>query len=160
MKSDAPRGFLYLACMLLGGYSLLAQVLLAREFLVVFFGNELCLGIILCSWLAGIAVGAQVSGRAFRFEGAASLAVVFLSLALALLAPVSLMGARAARIMLATPASQLIPFGKLWLGTLAVITPLSFVSGATFPLLCAALARSYPWLAWARPRRAGRLRTR
>ncbi len=135
------RQFFYIACLLLGGHSLLAQVLLVREFLVVFFGNELCLGIILSSWLIGIALGSQVAARLLRSEKRSDAGVATLALAMTLFLPAALIAARSVRLLLGTPAGQLIPFGKLWLGTLALVTPVSILSGANFPLLCAALAR-------------------
>lgn len=41
---------------LFGTYALFAQVLLLREFLVIFYGNEICLGLIFCGRLFWIAL--------------------------------------------------------------------------------------------------------
>ena len=51
---------------LLGAYSITAQVYFIRELLVVFFGNELCLGIIFTGWFAGIGLGATIGGRSSK----------------------------------------------------------------------------------------------
>jgi len=155
------RRFLYPACLLLGGYSLLAQVLLVREFLVVFFGNELALGVILSSWLVGIAIGSQLAPRIIRSDAPdaaktsaaksgrkAEAGVVVLALLMPFLLRAALYATRSARLIFATPAGQLMPFGDLWLAALCMVTPVSIASGATFPLLCAALARKAREAGW------------
>ena len=52
-----------LAFTLLGCYAIVVQVLFIREFMVVFFGSELCLGIIFASWLVGISLGAGAGAK-------------------------------------------------------------------------------------------------
>jgi len=53
----------FVAFFLLGAYSIATQVLLIREFLVIFFGNELCMGIIFAAWLLSIFLGAILACR-------------------------------------------------------------------------------------------------
>ena len=48
-----------MACV--GGYALLSQVLLLREFLVVFFGNELTIGVMFSAWLVLIGAGSLLA---------------------------------------------------------------------------------------------------
>jgi len=55
--------FILFSMLFIGCYATIAQVLLIREFLVVFFGNELCIGIILGTWFFGVAFGAVFGGR-------------------------------------------------------------------------------------------------
>jgi len=148
IRTGKSRRFLYLACLLLGGYSLLAQVLLVREFLVVFFGNELCLGVILSSWLIGIAIGSQVAPRIIRSEKRAQAGVVVLALLMPFMLRAALLATRSARLIFETPTGQLMPFGSLWLAALCMVTPVSLISGATFPLLCAALAKRAREAGW------------
>ena len=61
------------ALLALGFTTTVAQVLLVRELVAVFYGNELVLGLILAAWLAWGALGAGLSGRLFscsqRSEG-------------------------------------------------------------------------------------------
>ena len=49
-----------LAVLMLGILSQISQVLLLREFLVVFHGNELSIGLILAAWLLWIGVGSRL----------------------------------------------------------------------------------------------------
>jgi spermidine synthase len=53
-----------LAILVVGASGLIAQVLLLRELLVSFYGNELTVGIILANWLILEAIGALILGRA------------------------------------------------------------------------------------------------
>jgi len=52
-----------LACVVLGLTSMVAQIVFIREMLVVFGGNELCLGVLLCVWLFWVGVGSFVGNR-------------------------------------------------------------------------------------------------
>ena len=52
-----------LSIFLLGLGGIIAQVILLRELLVVFYGNELCVGIILANWLILEAIGSFFGGR-------------------------------------------------------------------------------------------------
>ena len=52
-----------LAAILLGFTALSSQVVFIREFIAVFFGNELSLAFILGSWLIGGAVGSGIFGK-------------------------------------------------------------------------------------------------
>ncbi|HEX9916557.1 MAG TPA: hypothetical protein VGB16_02370 [candidate division Zixibacteria bacterium] len=52
-----------LACLLLGFTSMVAQIVFIREMLVVFGGNELCLGVLLFVWLLWVGVGSFVGNR-------------------------------------------------------------------------------------------------
>ena len=64
----SPRARLALATFTLGAYAQVAQALLVRETLLVFYGNEVSLGAFYGGWLLWVAVGAAaavaVRGRA------------------------------------------------------------------------------------------------
>lgn len=54
---------LNLSAFTLGLTSIIGQIIIIRELIVVFYGNELCLGTILSSWLFWVAFGSFVLGR-------------------------------------------------------------------------------------------------
>ena len=56
---------IFIAILAMGFSGLVAEILLLRELLIVFSGNELCIGIILANWLILEAFGS------FFFSGAA-----------------------------------------------------------------------------------------
>ncbi|MDH5174636.1 MAG: hypothetical protein OEW43_05190, partial [Elusimicrobiota bacterium] len=57
------KKYLILGLILIGFTSLAAQIVLMRELMVVFYGNELSLGITLAGWLFWVAVGSWGIGR-------------------------------------------------------------------------------------------------
>ena len=54
---------LYLSAFVLGLTSMVGQIIIIRELIVVSYGNELSLGIILASWLFWVSIGSLVFGR-------------------------------------------------------------------------------------------------
>jgi spermidine synthase len=75
---------LALAVFALGGTAMVTQVVLLREFLSTFYGNELVLGVILASWMALTGVGAFL-GRHSTRVARTTRSVMFLLILLALL---------------------------------------------------------------------------
>jgi spermidine synthase len=124
----------------LGVFATLAQVVLMREILVAFFGNELTIGIILASWLVGISLGAfvarflmkPISGMIQKQWLLACLLVVA-----AIAFPAQVYFARIARILLHVPAGEYAPFTAIVISSFLVCLPSSFTIGLFFPFACA-----------------------
>ncbi len=128
--------FIVISMIFVGCYATIAQVLIIREFLVVFFGSELCIGIILGTWLFGVASGAAIGGRvAGKFENHLSAFIIVLMLMCAML-PLELVLIRVLRIILNVPAGQYIPILSLLFSSLCIIMPFSFTIGLIFPIGC------------------------
>ncbi len=128
--------FILFSMVFVGCYATIAQVLIIREFLVVFFGSELCIGIILGTWLFGVASGAATGGRiAGRFKNHLSAFIIMLVLMCAIL-PLEIVSIRVLRIILNVPAGQYIPMLSLLFSALCIITPFSFAIGFIFPIGC------------------------
>ncbi len=134
----------YVALLVLGAFSQVAQALLGRELLVVFHGNEISLGAFYGAWLFWIAVGAfSVAWLRARGRIAEPLSLFRLFL---LLMPVLLAaeveGARNLRVIMDVPSVELVPLGRLLLATVAITLPVSLAVGFAFPLGCEVLARA------------------
>ena len=128
--------FILFSVFFMGCYATVAQVLLIREFLVVFFGNELCLGIILGVWLMGISFGAAFGGRIVnKFEKHLSVFILVLIL-MSLILPLDLILIRILRHILNVPTGQYIPILSLLFSSIFVIVPFSFTIGLCFPIAC------------------------
>jgi len=118
----------------LGFTSIIAQVVLIREFVAVFYGNELSLGLILATWLFWVAVGSWVTGRfAERLKLAARGYVVSLGL-VALLLPSALFLIRALRIILDITPGLMIGFGSMSWSIVVILAPLCLILGFQFTL--------------------------
>jgi len=57
------RTVLHAVLALIGFTAMIAQIVLMRELMVVFYGNEISLGLMLANWLLWTAVGSSVLGR-------------------------------------------------------------------------------------------------
>jgi len=134
MNTRRRQTLTLLAYFVLGGVSIIVQALLVREFLVVFYGNELCIGLILGLWLFWIAVGAQLGAwlvPKIRPVGLVFFLAVLLGCASVLM---QVYLTRLARHWLHAPPAQLLAFGPMLLFAALVLAPFSAMIGFTFPL--------------------------
>jgi spermidine synthase len=127
----------------LGVTCALAQVVLLRELLVGFRGNELSLGISLAAWLLWVAVGSAVGGRALRrttIDEPPGPAVVA-AFALLLLGALPIAGiwfARDLRELLHIGWGEFIPMSRLIYAAALLVAPVGFAAGIAFPVICRA----------------------
>ncbi len=124
------------AVFLLGFCAVVAQVTFFREFLVVFLGNELCAGVVFCSWFLGVGLGAAASARPARNAASGEGHFILLGAVLASIAPALLVLTRLARGILGVPPGAYIPFATLLAASAALIVPFSFLVGFVFPFAC------------------------
>ena len=120
---------------LLGAAAALFQVIALREFMAVFSGNELDLGITLAVWL--LAVGSGSAFASSRGNGRA-LGIVVLLTGLAAQPLLSLVPFIRAAIGL--EQGEIVPLATTIAATLAVLAPLCILIGMQFPLAVRALA--------------------
>jgi spermidine synthase len=123
-----------------GFIATVAQIIILRELLVLFYGNELSAGLIFAGWLLWSGVGSGVAAKwASKISAHTSLLRTML-VCLAALLPLSVLFIRATRIIWALPAGELPSIGKMLLISVAVTGILCPVSGALFGI-CWALQR-------------------
>jgi len=123
----------------LGFTSTVAQVLLVRELVAVFYGNELVLGLILAAWLAWGALGAGLAGR---FVSCSQKILAGGLVALGLLPALQMLLVRAARGLLRVPPGALVEFGPMAGVILLSVAPVCLLAGALFPPLARRLAET------------------
>ncbi len=124
---------------LIGAFSLAAQAILFREYLVVHHGNELAVGLFYASWFAWIALGAAavlarrswLNALADRFAGLLALYPVALLVQILLI--------RSLRQLAGVPPAEPFPPGSLALWTALSNAPVSLTTGLLFPAGCAAV---------------------
>jgi spermidine synthase len=114
---------------LIGFTAAIAQIVLMRELMVVFCGNEISLGLMLGSWLFWTAVGSGIAGR-FAREPPRLMAGLEALVALAL--PATILAVRASRAALATVPGESLGPGPMLLGSLATLSLFCMLSGALF----------------------------
>lgn len=133
MQNRTFHIFLFLCIAAIGGYATIAQVILIREFLNVFYGNELCLGIVFGAWFLGIATGAFAGAKAEHAFQHAFTAFIITLFALCLVLPVQVFFIRGVRGFLSVGIGEYISLIPLLLISFGFILPLSFVIGFLFP---------------------------
>jgi len=125
-----------LAFTLLGCYAVVVQVLFIREFMVVFMGSELCLGIIFSSWFLGIALGAGAGAKIIkRFKEILPLFILF-QVVICIVPFLQIFFVRNIRAILHIPPGEYISLGQLLVSTFLLILPFSFMIGVIFPYAC------------------------
>ena len=117
----------------IGCYATIAQVMLIREFLNIFYGNELCLGIVFGAWFLGIATGAFAGAKIEHvFEHAATVFVITL-MVMCFVLPLQIVFVRGVRGLLSVGVGEYISILPLLLTSIGLILPFSFVIGFIFP---------------------------
>jgi spermidine synthase len=123
---------------LIGFTSTVAQIVLLRELMVVSYGNEISLGVMLASWLLWTALGSSLIGRFAARVSHPATQMAALQILLALLLPATVFSARASRgVFHAFPGEVLgpVPIFVTCLITLSFFCTVSgwaFVAGGRF----------------------------
>ncbi|MCF6147590.1 MAG: fused MFS/spermidine synthase [Candidatus Kuenenia sp.] len=133
MQNRKSSFVLFLCIASIGCYATIAQVLLIREFLNIFYGNELCLGIVFGAWFLGIASGA-FAGIKFEcfFKQSMTVFIVFL-FSMCLVLPVQIVTIRGVRHILNIGTGEYISLLPLLSITVSMVLPFSFIIGIVFP---------------------------
>ena len=122
---------------LVKGFSgLVAQILLLRELLIVFSGNELSIGIILANWLILGALGSYLAGRrADRSElTLEAFAVITVLFSLSLLVAIYL--SRILKVAMGISIGESIGFLPMLFSSLLILSAVSILQGALFTYSC------------------------
>lgn len=112
----------------------IGQILVIRELLVIFYGNELSTGIILACWLLCTAAGSGITGRICRKRplGFGSLLASFAVFCAAL--PATVVWVRASRALWSIPPGELLSPGMMLVIAFCATAPFCFLSGSLFAL--------------------------
>ncbi len=133
---EAPPIPLKAAIAVMGAGGIMAEVLLLRELLVSFFGNELTIGVILGNWLILEAAGAFFLGRTAERPTRRLEVYVLLQLIFALSLPLALLLTRIFKyLILATPGEGL-GFLPVFYLSFFILLPVSLSHGALFSYSC------------------------
>ena len=141
------------AFILMGLGALLGQIILLRELLVVFSGNELSTGVMLAAWLLWTAMGSALLGVFSDRITEKPLFFASVQLVLAFILPASFLLARYLRPLLGIPAGEIASLPQMVIGIFVLLIPFCLFSGFLFALGCSLLgeirgkeARSVGWV--------------
>ena len=133
MQDRKSHIFLFLCIAAIGCYATIAQVMLIREFLNVFYGNELCLGIVFGAWFLGIATGAFAGAKIEHVFKHAFTVFVITMMVMCFVLPVQIVSVRGVRGLLSVGVGEYISLFPLLLTSFGLILPFSFIIGFIFP---------------------------
>jgi len=136
---ERPTSAIRTALGLVGFSAVIGQIVLMRELIVVFNGNEISLGIMLATWLLWTAVGSSLANRLGFGQGHAQRAVAALECVLGLSLPPTISVLRASKTLFQTVPGELIGPVPMLLTSLACLSVFCVLSGGLF----VAAARMY-----------------
>ena len=115
----------FLFIFITGFSGIVAQLLFLREMLVIYYGNEFTLGIILANWLISEALGSFYLGRKIKNY---NLLIIFFIFSLFF----SFIILRNIKNILKLPFGQVIPLHLVFLSSFFILMPISISHGALF----------------------------
>ncbi|MEW5807804.1 MAG: fused MFS/spermidine synthase [Acidobacteriota bacterium] len=119
----------------IGFFAIILQVSFLREILVVFYGNELCIGLIFAIWLTGIFLGAFIASYGSGSPNNLTFLAAIILAAFFLLAPLQVSFIRLSRVFSGTPPGEYVSFFKIVLTSFLLVSPTSLMVGALFPVV-------------------------
>jgi spermidine synthase len=123
-----------LALAAVGFTSIIAQVVLMRELVATFYGNELLLGLVLATWLAWVAIGSWGGGRLAELRRATMGTFAAGLVLAAALFPVQIALVRGARNLLRVTPGAFVEFGPMVGAVIFILAPLCLLLGLLFAL--------------------------
>ena len=132
--NDFPApSFFKVAAFLLGTTSIMAQVILLREFLSVFSGNELMIGLVMANWMILTALGAWLGRFPLRFRSSFSVvATGFLLLSVLPFTTAFLINFLKNIVF---PVGALIGVFQIFFSSLILLTPFCLIGGFLFTFI-------------------------
>ena len=127
---------LVFAILVMGFSGIVVQILLLREFLVVFSGNELAIGIILANWLILEAFGSLFVGKRVEHLKEKLERFVGLQLLFSLCLPLAVYSTRILKDFIGVIPGEGLGMIPILYSSFLIFAPLSITHGALFAFGC------------------------
>lgn len=125
-----------LCVMLLGFTAMASQIILTREFLIAFYGNEFSVGIVLMNWLIGGAIGSMLLAKFLpRIKNKISAFALCQAILSSMLVFI-ILAIRSIKIFLKIPLGSIVPISTMVWVTFLILVPLCSIFGFMFALSC------------------------
>jgi spermidine synthase len=125
----------------LGLSGMIAQVVLLRELMVTFFGNELSIGIIIADWLILEAAGSLLLGRFLTRIARPCLTFIVIQLVFSMSFPFAILFARIVRNVMALTPGEGLGLLQMVYSTFLILLPVSVSHGSLFIISCQLASR-------------------
>ncbi len=120
----------------LGFMATICQVVLLREMVTVFYGNEIAYAVMLGSWLFWTGLGSLGASRLLKGSRDPLSTFTFLQLGIFFMAPVVLILIRCIKPLMNIPVGQIIGIIPMSAMAFILLAPLTLLFGAAFPFIC------------------------
>ena len=120
----------------MGFSGLVAEILLLREFLIVFSGNEFSIGIILANWLILEAFGSFFLGRKVEKYRNKLETFTFITLLFSISSLIAIFLIRILKRMIGISIGESIGFLPMFYSSFLILLPVCVLHGALFPISC------------------------
>jgi len=117
---------------LIGFTSVIMQVLSLREFLVIFYGNEISMGIVLANWLFWTATGSFFFGRFTRHYPKPYFIMAVLQISLAIIVPFTILLIRYSKALFQPLPGEIMGILPMVIDSFLVLAPFCILSGGLF----------------------------
>jgi len=126
---------------ILGLTSMIGQIIIIRELIVVFYGNELSLGVILASWLFWVAFGSLILGRLVDFIPSKEKFLSYIQLAISIIVPLNIFFIRFIKSILKIQAGQIIGLTQMLSVSFVSLSIVCILLGLSFILIAKIAAK-------------------
>lgn len=137
LRRSSPAAAAHWAAAILGFTSIVAQVVLTRELLDLFLGNELSIALVLSAWLVCVALGGAAGTLLRAARQTAAGAIPWVQLAIAVILPAAVLVARIVSFG-GTASGQAPGVSAILAVSLLVLAPVCVLIGVQFVFLCRA----------------------
>jgi spermidine synthase len=129
--------------LLIGMSGMTAQIVLLRELLISFLGNELTLGVILANWLILVAIGSSLIGKSVERVGNKLEIFVILQMVLSVAFPLTILLCRVFKNFLLTTPGEALGFASIFYSSFLILSPVALPCGFLFTYGCKLYAHDY-----------------
>ncbi len=132
----AYRKSVTFSMILMGATAMVSQIVFMREFLVVFYGNEISIGVIFASWLIWGAFGSSILGRFSDRARSKTLLFSLCQLSLAFILPLTFLAIRLSKTLMGISPGEIIGYYPMMLATFVILCLSCSIMGFMFSLGC------------------------
>lgn len=126
----------FLSVMVMGLSGIVAQVVLLRELLVSFYGNEFTLGLILANWIISEAIGVFVIGKIIdNIKNKVNIFII-LQIVFSIILPLSIYLSRIVKSLYGVPFGEALGLAQIFYSSLLIMLGVAFCHGALFSCGC------------------------
>jgi spermidine synthase len=120
--------FLFLTVLVVGFSGIVAEVVLFREFFIVFSGNELSMGIVIGNWLLLQAAGSYIAGRKPKWPITTFFRLIIATVPFSLSVPAGIFIIRTLKSLLGSSVGESITLPPLFYSSILLRIPRGFAT--------------------------------